>query len=72
MRYFPNASLFPGVIVVMSEAMASALAMLPHPVSSTRVQEIAKSILRAGKDVARDGATLQRGARVELQVSPRD
>jgi hypothetical protein len=72
MKDFSNASVSPGVINVMSEAMESAVAILPHPVSTAYVQSIAETILRTANDGERDVATLRRLALLELQISSRD
>jgi hypothetical protein len=72
MKDFSNASFPPGVINVMSEAMESAVAILPHPVSTAHVQSIAETILRTANDGERDVATLRRLALLELQISSRD
>jgi hypothetical protein len=37
MKDFSNASFSPDLIAAMDEALAAAVATLPHPVSSTRV-----------------------------------
>jgi hypothetical protein len=72
MKDFYNASFSPDTISVMNDAMKSAVATLPHPVSTAHVHSIAESILRAAKDGVRDVATLQRFALLELQISSRD
>jgi hypothetical protein len=61
MKDFSNASFSPGVINVMSEAMESAVEMLPHPVSTAHVQSIAETILRTANDGERDVATAEIG-----------
>jgi hypothetical protein len=52
----------------MDQALESAVATLPHPVSSTRVQTIAESILRSAKEGVHDPRTLQTLALVEMQL----
>lgn len=72
MKDFSHASFTPETLSLMKDAMASAIATLPEPVSSTHVQSIAETILRTAKDGERDPATLQRMALMELQISQRD
>jgi hypothetical protein len=72
MKDFSHASFAPETLDLMKQAMASAIATLPEPVSSTHVQSIAESILRTAKEGERDPATLQRMALMELQISLRD
>jgi hypothetical protein len=55
----------------MTLAMNSALAALPHPVGSARVQSLAETILRSSKEGERDPSTLARMALLELAISPR-
>jgi hypothetical protein len=50
MKDFSNASFSPDLIRAMDEALEGAVATLPHPVSSMRVQTIAESILRSAKE----------------------
>jgi hypothetical protein len=71
MKDFSNASFPPDTIQVMTVAMNSALATLPHPVSSTHVQSVAETILRTAKDGERDPKVLERMALLELQISSR-
>ena len=72
MKDFSNASFSPETVAIMKEAMDAAVASLPDPISSTRVQSIAETILRTAKDGERDPATLQRMALLELQIAQRD
>jgi hypothetical protein len=65
---FSNAAFAPDVIQAMDEAFRAAIATLPDPVSSTRVQIIAESILRYAKDGERDPRALQTMALVEMQI----
>ena len=71
MKDFPNASFPPDIIESMTSAMDSAVATLPHPVSSAQVKAIAETILRTTKEGERDPAVLARMALLELMVSPR-
>ena len=71
MKDFSNASFPPDTIQVMTVAMNSALATLPHPVSSTHVQSVAETFLRTAKDGERDPKVLERMALLELQISSR-
>jgi hypothetical protein len=68
---FPQASFPPETIQIMTLAMNSALAALPHPVGSARVQSLAETILRSSKEGERDPSTLARMALLELAISPR-
>ncbi len=68
MKNFSNASFSPDLIEVMDQALEGAVATLPDPVSSLRVQTIAESILRCAKDGERDPRTLQTMALVEMQI----
>lgn len=68
MKDFSNAAFTPDVIRAMDEAFQAAVATLPDPVSSTRVQTIAESILRCAKEGERDPRTLQTMALVEMQI----
>lgn len=71
MKDFANAAFPPEVIAVMEAAFDEAVASLPEPVSSTRVQRIAEAILRAAHTGERDPLVLQRLALLELQIIPR-
>jgi len=53
----------------MTTAMRSAIATLPHPLSSAHVQSVAETILRTAKDGERDPKVLERMALFELQIS---
>jgi hypothetical protein len=68
MKDFSNASFSPDLIKAMDQALESAVATLPHPVSSTRVLTIAESILRSAKEGEHDPRTLQTLALVEMQL----
>jgi hypothetical protein len=68
MKDFSNASFSPDLIAAMDEALAAAVATLPHPVSSTRVQHIAESILRSAKQGENNPRTLQTMALLEMQL----
>ncbi len=68
MKDFSNASFAPDVIRAMDEAFQGAVATLPDPVSSNRIQIIAESILRSAKDGERDPVALQTMALVEMQI----
>jgi hypothetical protein len=72
MKDFSHASFTPELLDLMKEAMSSAVATLPEPVSSTQVQSIAETILRTAKGGERDPVTLERMALLELQISQRD
>jgi hypothetical protein len=65
---FSNAAFLPDQIEAMHQALERAVATLPHPVSSMRVQAIAESILRAANQGERDVRTLQTMALVEMQL----
>jgi hypothetical protein len=69
MRDFSNGSFSPDIIEVMTAAMRSAIATLPHPLSSVHVQSVAETILRTAKDGERDPKVLERMALLELQIS---
>jgi hypothetical protein len=71
MRDFSDAAFSPEVIEVMTGALERAVANLPEPVSTTQVNLLAESILRAAKSGERDAAVLQRLALLELQIAPR-
>lgn len=71
MRDFANAAFSPEVIESMNRAMQSAVASLPEPVSSSHVNAIAESILRAAGAGERDPRTLERMALLELAITPR-
>ncbi len=65
---FSNASFSPDLIQAMDQALEGAVATLPEPVSSMRVQTIAESILRCAKEGERDPRTLLTMALVEMQI----
>ena len=69
MKDFSNASFAPDTIELMTIAMRSAIATLPHPLSSVHVQSVAETILRTAKDGERDPKVLERMALLELQIS---
>ena len=68
MKDFSNASFSPDTIKAMDQALQSAVATLPDPVSSMRVQTIAESILRSAKEGERDPRALETMALVEMQL----
>ena len=68
MKDFSNASFSPDLIKAMDQALEDAVATLPDPVSSQRVQNIAESILRRAKQGERDPKTLQTMALMEMQL----
>ena len=68
MKDFPNASFPPETIGIMETAMQGAVAALPHPVSSAKVQSIAESILRTAQAGETNPKTLERMALLELQL----
>ena len=70
MKDFPNVSFSPDLIAAMDTALQGAVATLPDPVSSMRVQTIAESILRSASEGERDPRTLQTMALVEMQLRP--
>jgi hypothetical protein len=68
MKDFPNASFSPDLIKAMDEALQGAIATLPHPLSSMRVQTLAESILRGAEQGESNPQTLQTMALVEMQI----
>ena len=68
MKDFSNASFSPELIKAMDEALEGAVATLPHPVSSMRVQNIAESILRSAQQGEREPRILQTMALLEMQI----
>ena len=68
MKDFSNGSFSPDLIELMTAAMKSAIATLPHPLSSAHVQSVAETILRTAKDGERDPKVLERMALLELQI----
>ena len=71
MRDFSDAAFSPEVIEVMTSALERAVANLPEPVSTTQVNLLAESILRAAKSGESDVAVLERLALLELQITLR-
>ena len=71
MRDFSDAAFSPEVVEAMTAALDRAVANLPEPVSTTQVNLLAESILRAAKSGERDVEVLQRLALLELQITPR-
>ena len=71
MKDFSHASFTPDTIEIMTVAVESALATLPHPVGSARVQSVAESVLRSSKEGERDPKVLARMALLELTLSSR-
>jgi hypothetical protein len=72
MQDFSNASFSPDLIRAMDLALEGAVATLPHPVSSMRVQMIAESILRSAKEGESNPRTLQTMALLEMQLRSED
>jgi hypothetical protein len=68
MKDFSNASFSTDLIQAMDQALERAVATLPHPVSSMRVQHIAENILRGAKQGESDPRTLQTMALLEMQL----
>jgi hypothetical protein len=68
MKDFSNAAFSPDEIEAMDEALQGAVATLPDPVSSMRVQNIAESILRSAQQGERNPRALQTMALVEMQL----
>jgi hypothetical protein len=68
MKDFSNASFSPDLIEVMDQALKRAVATLPHPVSSMRVQHVAENILRGANQGESDPRILQTMALVEMQL----
>jgi hypothetical protein len=71
MKNFSDAAFSPETIEIMTAALESSIATLPHPVSSAHVNRLAESILRTAKAGERDIVVLQRLALLELQIAPR-
>lgn len=69
---FTAATFVPEVVDAMTTALDASVATLPHPVSSTQVNLLAKSILHTAEEGERDPAVLQRMALLELQITPRE
>ena len=68
MKDFSNASFSPDLIAAMDEALQGAVATLPDPVSSMRVQTIAESILRSAQEGERDPRALQTLAQARKEL----
>jgi hypothetical protein len=72
MKDFSNAAFPPEVISAMDQALQDAVATLPDPVSSMRVQTIAESILRSANEGERNPRVLQTMALMEMQLRSDD
>jgi hypothetical protein len=72
MKDFSNAAFPPEVISAMDQALQDAVATLPDPVSSMRVQTIAESILRSANEGERNPRALQTMALMEMQLRSDD
>jgi hypothetical protein len=72
MKNFSNAAFPPEVISAMDQALQDAVATLPDPVSSMRVQTIAESILRSANEGERNPRVLQTMALMEMQLRSDD
>jgi hypothetical protein len=72
MKDFSNASFPPELIEAMDQALQDAVATLPDPVSSMRVQTIAESILRSANEGERNPRVLQTMALMEMQLRSDD
>lgn len=71
MKDFSGAAFAPEVVDAMTSALDGSIAMLPDPVTSTQVNQLAESILRTAREGERDPTILQRMALLELQITPR-
>jgi hypothetical protein len=71
MKDFSNVAFSPETIAAMTAALESSIATLPEPVSSTRVNILAESILRTAKAGERNALVLQRIALLELSLGHR-
>jgi hypothetical protein len=71
MKDFPDAAFAPDTVEVMAKALDASVATLPHPVTSSQVNQLAESILRTAQTGERDTTTLQRLALLELQLMER-
>ena len=71
MKDFSEAIFAPEIVDAMSQALDASIATLPHPVTSTQVNQLAESILRTAREGEHDPAVLQRMALLELQIMPR-
>ena len=72
MKDFSYASFTPEAIRIMTIAMHDAIAALPYPVGSARIDSVAETILRSTMEGERDPAVLARLALLELLISPRE
>jgi hypothetical protein len=72
MKDFADAAFVPEMVNAMTEALDASVATLPHPVSSTKVNQLAESILRTAREGESDPAILRRMALLELQLTPRE
>jgi hypothetical protein len=72
MKDFPHACFPPETIDLMTTAIDSAVAMLPHPVSSAHIKSVTETVLRSAQEGERDPAALGRMALLELVISSRD
>jgi hypothetical protein len=72
MKDFSNASFPPELIKAMDQALQGAVATLPDPVSSMRVQTIAESILRSANEGEQNPRVLQTMALMEMQLRSDD
>ena len=72
MKDLSNASFPPELIKAMDQALQDAVATLPDPVSSMRVQTIAESILRSANEGERNPRVLQTMALMEMQLRSDD
>ena len=70
MKDFSDAAFAPDTVEVMAKALDASVATLPHPVTSSQVNQLAESILRTAQTGERDTTTLQRLALLELQLMP--
>lgn len=71
MKDFPDATFAPEMVDAMGQALDASVATLPHPVSSTQVNQLAESILRTAHTGECDPVILKRMALLELQIMPR-
>jgi hypothetical protein len=71
MKDFSNVAFSPETIAAMTAALESSIATLPEPVSSTRVNILAESILRTAQAGERNALVLQRIALLELSLGHR-
>jgi hypothetical protein len=71
MKDFSSAAFSPEVIEAMTAALEASIATLPEPVSSTRINCLAESILRTAQAGETDPVVLMRMALLELRLSAR-